>query len=317
MLLTSGKALWQRRAGVKEPAPYCAYIRKVELSLAFSPCPNDAYVFAAWAQGLLPNAPPVRVVVDDAETLNLAALDERYAVTKVSYGAVPALLDRYRVLRAGGALGRGCGPLVVAKRGDDGVAPTLTQLGQDARYAIPGAMTTAHLLLRLALGGEVNASTLRFDRVVDAVAAGDYDAGLLIHEARFSYEQAGLACVADLGAWWESATKHPIPLGAIVAHRDLDAESIRQIEEGIRASLRFARDHEEAVMPYVRERAQESDEAVIRAHIDLYVNDHTEDVGEDGIAAVRELFDRAARAGLIPDRVPVGRLPPVHELQRH
>lgn len=277
----------------------------MELSLAFSPCPNDAYIFAAWAQGLLPNAPPVRVIVDDAETLNLAALDGRYSVSKVSYGAVPALLDRYRVLRAGGALGRGCGPLVVAKPDADGIVPTLTQLGQDARFAIPGAMTTAHLLLRLALGREIDASTMRFDRIVDAVTAGDYDAGLLIHESRFSYEQAGLACVADLGAWWESATKHPIPLGAIVAHRDLDSASIRAVEAGIRASLRFAREHEETVMPYVRERAHESDEAVIRAHIDLYVNDHTLDIGEDGIAAVRELFDRATRAGLIPDRVPV------------
>jgi 1,4-dihydroxy-6-naphthoate synthase len=278
----------------------------VELSLAFSPCPNDAYIFAAWAQGLLPDAPPVRVVVDDAETLNLAALEERYAVTKVSYGAVPALLNRYRVLRAGGALGRGCGPLVVAKPDRDGVAPTLTQLGHDARFAIPGTMTTAHLLLRLALGDEIDASPMRFERIVDAVAAGDYDAGLLIHESRFSYEKAGLACVADLGAWWESTTKHPIPLGAIVAHRDLDSETIRQIEAGIRASLRFAREHEKTIMPYVREHAHESDEAVIRAHINLYVNDHTVDVGEDGIAAVRELFDRAARAGLLSERVPVG-----------
>jgi 1,4-dihydroxy-6-naphthoate synthase len=276
----------------------------MELSLAFSPCPNDSYIFAAWAQSLLPNALPVRVVVDDVETLNHAALDGRYAVTKVSYGAVPALLDRYRVLRAGGALGRGCGPLVVAKPDLDGGVPTLTQLGRDARYAIPGAMTTAHLLLRLALGGAVEASTMPFEQIVDAVASGAYDAGLLIHESRFAYKQASLACVADLGAWWESTTKHPIPLGAVVARRDLDDATVRQIEDAIRASLQFARNNEDAVMPYVRERAHESEEAAIRKHIDLYVNDYTRDIGKDGIAAVRELFDRASRAGLILDRVP-------------
>lgn len=274
----------------------------MELSLAFSPCPNDAYIFAAWANGLLPNAPPVRVVMDDVETLNLAAREERYALTKVSYGAVPMLLDRYRILRAGGALGRGCGPLVVAKPNAAGVVPTLYQLEQNARYAIPGATTTAHLLLRLALGGEVDATAMRFDRIVDAVASGEYDAGLIIHESRFSYEQAGLACVADLGAWWESTTKHPIPLGAILAHRDLDAAAVRQIDDTIRASLRFARENEELVMPYVREHAAELDETVIRAHVDLYVNDYSHDVGEDGIAAICELFDRAARAGVIPDQ---------------
>jgi 1,4-dihydroxy-6-naphthoate synthase len=244
----------------------------------------------------------VKVVLEDVEALNAAAREGRYTLTKASYGAVPYLLDHYRVLRAGGALGHGCGPLLVAKPDAAGVAPTLNQLGRTARYAIPGAMTTAHLLLRLAVGGEVDAAELRFDRIVEAVANGAFDAGLIIHESRFTYEQAGLVCVADLGEWWESTTGHPIPLGVILAHRDLETETARRVDEAIRASLRFARENDAQVAPYVRKHATEMEETVMRAHIDLYVNEYSQDIGENGIAAVRELFDRAARAGFIPQQ---------------
>jgi len=273
------------------------------LSLAYSPCPNDTFVFAAWTRELLTDAPPVKVVLDDVEALNAAARGARFELTKVSYGAIPYLLGSYRILRAGGALGRGCGPLVVAKPDASGAVPRLHELPERARIAIPGALTTAYLLLRLALGRDVEAVVMRFDRIVDAVARGEVDAGLIIHESRFTYAKAGLACVADLGGWWESATGHPIPLGAILARRDLDDATAARIDATIRASLAFAYRDGEAIAPYVREHAFEMDDDVMRAHIALYVNPYTVDLGPAGTAAVTELFTRASAAGLIPPEI--------------
>jgi 5,8-dihydroxy-2-naphthoate synthase len=274
--------------------------RQIPISLAYSPCPNDTFIFAAWTNGLLTDAPAVAVVLDDVEALNRAARDARFELTKVSYGAIPYLVRDYRVLRAGGALGRGCGPLVVARADASGGSLALEGL-RDARIAIPGRMTTAFLLLRLALGREPNVVELRFDRIVDAVARGDVDAGLIIHESRFTYGAAGLVRVADLGEWWEQETGWPIPLGAILARRDLgDAEAAR-IDGTIRASLSFARTREPEIVSYVRAHAFEMDDAVMRAHIDLYVNGYSDDIADDGIAAVEELFERASRAGLVPE----------------
>lgn len=269
-------------------------------SLAYSPCPNDTYIFAAWTNGLLPEAPPVKVVLGDVETLNVAAREGRYALTKASYGAIPYLLERYRILRVGGALGRGCGPLLVARPDSNGNAPVLGALTPHARVAIPGKLTTAFLLLRLAHQRPIDAVPMPFDRIVAAVANGEVDAGLIIHESRFTYQASGLTKVIDLGEWWEGQTGYPIPLGAILAHRDLDSQLVARLETTIRASLDFAREHQAAVMPYVREHAFEMDEKVMLAHIALYVNDYTRDVGEDGILAVDELFTLAGAAGLIP-----------------
>lgn len=271
------------------------------LSLAYSPCPNDTYIFAAWTNGLIDGAPPVKVVLDDVEALNEAALSGRHALTKVSYGAIPYLLDRYRILRAGGALGRGCGPLVVARPGPDGSAAPLAGFRAHARIAIPGEMTTAYLLLRLALQRPIDAVPMRFDRIVDAVARGEVDAGLIIHESRFTYKQAGLAQVEDLGEWWERETGHPIPLGAILARRDLPSAGVAAIDATIRRSLAYADANGPAVAPYVREHAFEMDENVMHAHIALYVNQYSRDVGEDGIAAIDALFELAAAARLIPE----------------
>ncbi len=271
------------------------------LSLAYSPCPNDTYIFAAWTNGMLAGAPPVKVVLDDVEALNEAALSGRHELTKVSYGAIPYLLDRYRILRAGGALGRGCGPLVVARPNADGNAPPLNGFRAHARIAIPGAMTTAYLLLRLALQRPIDAVVMRFDKIVDAVANGDVDAGLIIHESRFTYKQAGLVQVEDLGEWWERETGQPIPLGAILARRDLEPEQLAKIDDAIRLSLAYADSNGEAVAPYVREHAFEMDENVMRAHIALYVNDYSRDVGDDGVAAIEKLFELASAARLIPE----------------
>ncbi len=272
---------------------------RARFTLAYSPCPNDTYIFAALTNGLLPGAPAVSVALDDVEALNQAARAGRFELTKVSYGAIPYLLDRYRILRAGGALGRGCGPLLIARPDASGEVPTLASLPRTARIAIPGRLTTAYVLLRLALGFEPQSVEMRFDRIVDAVARGTVDAGLIIHESRFTYAREGLASIADLGDWWERATGHPIPLGAILVRRDLDDAHARRLNAAIRSSLAFARRDEAAVAPYVREHAFEMDDDVMRAHIALYVNGYSDDVGAAGIAAVRELFARAAKAGLL------------------
>lgn len=265
------------------------------LTLAYSPCPNDTYIFAALTNGLLAGAPSVRVHFADIEELNTAAARAEHELTKVSYGAIPYLMRDYRILRAGGALGRGCGPLIVTR---PGVAADLVGV-RDLRIAIPGERTTAFMLLQLALGTRPQTQALRFDQIIPAVASGAVDAGLIIHESRFTYADAGLVSVADLGAWWESVAGMPIPLGAILVRNDLEAERAHDINEAIRASLHFARTHEDAIMPFVREHAFEMSDDVMRKHIELYVNDYSDDVGEEGIAAVHELFARARSAGIL------------------
>ena len=267
------------------------------ITLAYSPCPNDTYIFAALTNGLLADAPRVDVVLLDIDELNDAAADARYPLTKVSYGAIPYLMRDYRLLRSGGALGRGCGPLVVARPDRINSWSAL----DDPLVAIPGERTTAFLLLQLALGRRPRTQIMRFDRIVDAVARGEVDAGLIIHESRFTYQHAGLHALLDLGSWWEETTGHPIPLGAILARRDLGEERAREIDAAVRESLAFARNDEAAIMPYVREHAFEMNEAVMRAHIGLYVNDYSIDVGAEGLLAVEELFARGRDAGILPD----------------
>jgi len=267
------------------------------LTLAYSPCPNDTYIFSALTNGLLTDAPRVRVHLEDIENLNNSALKADYELTKVSYGAIPLLMDDYRILRAGGALGRGCGPLLITRPGNGTSIDDFT----NRLIAIPGEMTTAFMLLRLAMNRRPQTLALRFDRIVEAVANGTADAGLIIHESRFTYQDSGLVSVIDLGDWWESQTGMPIPLGAILVRRDLDGAFARRINDAIVGSLRFARSNEAAVMKYVSEHATEMQEDVMRKHIDLYVNEYSEDVGEQGVAAVNELFTRAHAARIIPE----------------
>lgn len=267
------------------------------LTLAYSPCPNDTYIFAALANGWLENAPAVRTVLEDVENLNTSALKGDYELTKVSYGAIPALMDRYRILRAGGGLGRGCGPLVIAR---PGTGKTLEEFS-DKLIAIPGERTTAFMLLRLAMKERPHIIQMRFDKIVEAVANGTVDAGLIIHESRFTYQDVGLVEVCDLGSWWESETGKPIPLGAILARNDLSEKQAREMNEHIRASLKFARQNPDKIINYVREHAVEMQDDVMRKHIDLYVNDFTDDVGDEGIEAVRELFKRAQAAHILPE----------------
>ena len=269
------------------------------LTLGYSPCPNDTFIFHALVHGIV-RADGVRFSerLEDVQTLNRLAAGAELDVTKISYGAAPSLLRDYVLLRSGGALGRGCGPLIVARR----------ELSRDdlrtARIAIPGRNTTANLLLSLFAPDAQPAIELVYSDIMPAVARGDVDAGLIIHESRFTYPRHGLVKVVDLGEWWEQTTGHPIPLGGIMARRALGDETIRRIDDAIRRSVEHAFARPQASRGYVREHAQEMDAAVAKQHIDLYVNRFSVDLGDEGEAAVRELFARAAQAGILPSDVP-------------
>ncbi|HLY03920.1 MAG TPA: 1,4-dihydroxy-6-naphthoate synthase [Candidatus Cybelea sp.] len=265
-------------------------------TLAYSPCPNDTYIFGALTNGLLADAPQVSAHLADIEELNTAAAKSQYELIKVSYGAIPFLLDRYRILPAGGALGRGCGPLLVARPAG---SPQLFADFARKRIAIPGHRTTAFMLLQLALGSRPKTVQMRFDRIVDAVAKGEVDAGLIIHESRFTYRDAGLISIADMGEWWETVTILPVPLGAILVRNDIGDGEAKLLNSAIRRSLAFARENEDAVMPYVREHAVEMSDAVMKSHIALYVNQFSDDLGHEGRTAVHALFARAHDAGIL------------------
>jgi len=266
----------------------------VSLSLAISPCPNDTFVFHALVHGLVDGAPPVDVTYADVDVTNTAALDGRFDLVKVSYAALPWLLDTYELLPCGGALGRGCGPLVLVRDAAPNDAEALSRI-DGAIVAVPGDRTTAYLLFRLWAAGHDPAKieVVPFHEIMPGVAAGKYDAGLVIHEARFTYPRFGLTALVDLGEWWERDTGHPIPLGAILAHRErVDAT---QAAEWVRTSVRHAWAAPAASEAYVLEHAQEMDADVVAQHIALYVNEFTENLGDEGYAAVRTLLDRAAR----------------------
>jgi 1,4-dihydroxy-6-naphthoate synthase len=265
-------------------------------TLAYSPCPNDTYIFGALTNGLLDGAPEVRAHLADIEELNNAAANSQFELTKVSYGAIPFLMDRYRILPSGGALGRGCGPLLVARPAG---SPQLFSDFARKRIAIPGERTTAFMLLQLALGSRPKSVVMRFDRIVDAVAHGEVDAGLIIHESRFTYRDAGLISIVDLGEWWETMTLLPVPLGAILVRNDIGDDEAQRLNSAIRRSLAFARENEEAVMPFVREHAVEMSDEVMKLHIELYVNGFSDDLGHEGREAVHALFGRAHDAGIL------------------
>ena len=271
------------------------------MQIAFSPCPNDTFIFHAWVHGLIPGAPGLDVTYADIDITNsLAAGLSGPDVVKISYAALPWVVPEYALLPCGGALGKGCGPLVLtANRGTGGTDPAVLA---GRRVAIPGGRSTAFLLFRLwaarhVPGGVGEIVVLPFAEIMPAVRNGLVDAGLVIHEARFTYPLYGLNLLADLGRWWDADTGLPIPLGAIVARRSLD---LTAIAAWIRASVKYARAHPEASLEYVSNHAQELSPDVAKAHIDLYVNEFTLNLGETGYAAVTTLLNRASREGLVP-----------------
>lgn len=271
------------------------------MNIAFSPCPNDTFVFHAWAHGLIPGAPKLDVTYADIDITNgLAASGIGPDILKISYAALPWVLDEYALLPCGGALGRGCGPLVLTANDHTGTAGPAALSGR--RVAVPSERSTAYLLFRLwaasmVPGGVGEIVVLPFDEIMPAVQRGEVDAGLVIHEARFTYPSYGLNLLIDLGSWWESDTGLPIPLGAIVARRSLDLDAIAG---WIKQSVQYAWAHPEVSAEYVASHAQEMSPEVTQAHIELYVSSYTEDLGDDGYNAVKALLGRAAQEGLVP-----------------
>ncbi|MFJ2732360.1 1,4-dihydroxy-6-naphthoate synthase [Streptomyces sp. NPDC087317] len=286
------------------------------LRIAYSPCPNDTFVFDALAHGRVPGAPALDVTFADIDVTNGMAERRELDVLKVSYAVLPYVLGEYALLPCGGALGRGCGPLVLTKE------PGADLTGRTV--AVPSEKSTAYLLFRLwaaevvgnqgggpagpsleggggrRAGGVGEIVVMPFHEIMPAVRDGKVDAGLVIHEARFTYGDYGLHKLADMGEHWERVTGLPIPLGAIIARRSLGERTLTGLADSIRASVRAAWDDPEVSRPYVMEHAQEMDPAVADQHIGLYVNEFTAGLGEDGYAAVRGLLTRAAAEGLVP-----------------
>lgn len=265
------------------------------LTLGFSPCPNDTFIFHALVHGLV-DCPGIAFAerLEDVETLNRLALAEALDIAKVSFHLFGHIRDNYVLLHSGGAMGRGCGPLVVSAR-----FTGMDQL-KGRRIAVPGRYTTASLLLRLFDPHLDDIVHIPFHEIMGAIACGEVDAGVIIHESRFTYQEAGLSRLLDLGEWWERETGHPIPLGGIVAHRSLGKEVVLAIESALRASVAHALAHPAEANGYIRSHSQEMSDKVCAAHINLYVNDLSLDLGAKGEAAINELLSRAEASGLVP-----------------
>ncbi len=267
------------------------------LSLGISTCPNDTFIFDAWVNGKLgDDVPGVQCRLEDIATLNDLALGEDLDVVKVSFYAYGLLQDRYRLINAGGAMGRGCGPLVVARSAEI----NREKLADPAQtVAVPGKLTTANLLVSLYQPGIRNRRIMRFDEIIPAVAEGTVDAGVIIHEGRFTYEEYGLTVVEDLGIWWEVTTGLPIPLGAIIAKKALGDETIARVESAVRSSLEAAFEEPDEPLEFMSRYAQDMDDEVMQQHVALYVNEYSLDYGTDGRSAIARLLAAAEEAGLL------------------
>jgi len=266
------------------------------LSLGYSPCPNDTFIFYALVHGIIDSGGMsfAEPFLEDVEMLNTWAMEKRLDVTKLSFNALGHVLDEYCVLSAGSALGRGCGPLLVSRS-----AMSAQEL-PSRRIAIPGKLTTAALLLRMFLPESTQLVEMRFDRIMPAIKDGLVDAGVIIHESRFTYQEQGLVCLQDLGEWWEKSTGMPIPLGCIAARRSLGSEKLALIDSAIRASVDFAFAHPHKCLSYISSHSQETEPEVVQSHIGLYVNDFSRNLGIEGIAAIETFFEKGRAVGALP-----------------
>ncbi len=267
------------------------------LSLGFSPCPNDCFMFDAIVNKRIDlEGLEFFERLADVEALNTSAFAGEADVTKLSYHAYAYCIGSYVLLDAGSALGRNCGPLLISKRpitSDEVATGTLS-------IAIPGKFTTANFLLGLAFPQAQNKTAIVFSDIEPALLNDRFDAGLIIHENRFTYEAKGLKKIIDLGEYWESETGAPIPLGGIVIKRSLPDEIKQRVNRVLRRSVEFAFAHRAASLDYVRAHAQEMSNEVMYKHIDLYVNEFSVDLGPEGRRAVELLFEKAAETGIIP-----------------
>jgi len=267
----------------------------MKLTLGFSPCPNDTFIFDALVhQRLATNDLDFDVLLADVEELNQKAFRTELDITKLSYHAYAHLTEKYQLLPAGSALGNNCGPLLIAKR------EMHPEELVSARIAIPGKYTTANFLLSLAYPQATNRYETLFSNIESDVLDGKADAGLIIHENRFTYREKGLVKIQDLGEYWEQDTGLPIPLGGIVVRRDLPEQVKQQVSRLMTESVQQARNNPDQTRSYVRQYAQEMDEDVMYEHINLYVNEYTQNLGERGRQAIELMFKRAGEKDIIP-----------------
>lgn len=266
------------------------------LSLGFSPCPNDTFIFDALVNNKFDrNGTGFSVQLADVEQLNKMAIEGVLDVTKLSFGVIPEVSDKYQILDAGSALGRGCGPLLISREYIPADHEVLSQL----KIAIPGRKTTANLLLSMAFPGIWQKEEMLFSEVEGAVLSGKVDAGLIIHENRFTYQSKGLKKIIDLGEYWENKTNMPIPLGCIAIRRSLPDKLKKDVSVLIRKSIQSAFDHPEAPMDYVAAHSQEMSEEVMKMHISLYVNDYSISLGDKGKEAIRLLLETGLKNQLV------------------
>lgn len=266
----------------------------MNLTMGFSPCPNDTFMFHDVAAGsLAASGYTIEVHLHDVETLNELAFSGRYDLTKMSSAASLRVRSVYQRLTCGGALGFGCGPLVVSRRSLSRKAMA------QARVAVPGEWTTAHLLFQLWSPQTVQKIFLPYNRIIDALREGEVDAGILIHESRFVFANAGLMRLADLGEWWQAETGLPIPLGCVMARKTLGERVISELDNLLKQGIAHSLAEPQGTFDYVRRHAVECDDDVIRKHIALYVNDFSTDPGEKGKRALAVLEQRARAAGVI------------------
>lgn len=262
-----------------------------KLSLGFSPCPNDTFIFDALVNRKIDTGDfEFEVVLEDVQTLNKWALEKKLDISKVSYGVWPLLQKDYSLLDSGGALGQGVGPLLISK---DRQPLTVNRQPNidNCTIAIPGENTTAHLLFSLAFPDAKKKKFMVFSEIEGAVLDGRVDCGVIIHENRFTYMDKGLVKLMDLGEFWEQKTKSPIPLGGIVVRRDFPEKEKAELERLIRDSLAFSEAYYPDLSDYVTSHSQEMQEPVMRQHIELYVNQFSLSLGEEGRRAVNTLMD--------------------------
>ncbi|MCY7421303.1 MAG: 1,4-dihydroxy-6-naphthoate synthase [Chitinophagaceae bacterium] len=269
----------------------------MKLTLGFSPCPNDTFIFDALVNRKIDTEGlDFSVQLEDVQTLNAWAIGGNLDISKISYGVLPLLLDEYKLLRSGGALGKGVGPLLIARKDVSDLQSDIANM----QIAIPGKNTTAHLLFSMAFPQATNKTFLVFNQIEEAVLSGATDAGVIIHENRFTYQDKGLVKLIDLGNYWEEQTNAPIPLGGIVMRKEISGKIIETVNKLIRQSVAYAFENYPFITDYVRQHAQEMDEEVMRKHIDLYVNDYSIDLGETGKKAVQKLMDVYAQINGLP-----------------
>jgi 1,4-dihydroxy-6-naphthoate synthase len=274
----------------------------MKLTLGFSPCPNDTFIFDAIihhkidTEGL-----EFEVFYDDVETLNQKAFRGELDITKLSYHAFAYVANQYVLLDAGSALGFGVGPMLICKDDPEELHSQLKTHNSQLKIGIPGKYTTANFLLGLAFPNATNKVELVFSYIENAVLEGRVDVGLIIHENRFTYQDKGLKKIIDLGDYWEKETGCAIPLGGIVANRNLPLDVQHKINRVLRKSVEFAFANPKSGLDYIRQHAQEMSEEVMYKHIELYVNKYSVDLGEEGRKAINLLFSTALEKGIIPE----------------